>query len=764
MTDALAHVWAKSPSTDREQGELLTAHTGQLLGRLRGWRDRNPGLASVGARADLFDLVAWAIVLHDVGKAARGFQAMLRGGGPFDHRHEVLSLALVGKLDVDDETLGLVAAGVGTHHKDLRLVRELYPFAGTSRDELLAELSPDDEEAWEAWLGGAGAPRLERLGFAGLPARRAVSKRQGLSRALAALGQLAGRLGEEAATSPLGLTTRSVRGLVMLADHAGSAHEPLRTAGSLGSVAAFVAAAGRRLARGLEPHQRSASETVGSALLVAPTGSGKTEGAFLWAARQHEAGRAGAPVFYVLPYRASLDAMRTRIPSYGVDEGGVVLQHATATASLYGQLLAKGYAAGAAARAAKHERNLGRLMTAPVRVLTPYQLLRAFFGLPGHEAVLTDAAGGLFVLDELHAYDLERLALILAAVRHLVRDLGARVFAMSATFPRVLADALRGVLGESTRIDADAATQARFVRHTLRIRERDLRSEATAAEVRERFARGEAVLVVASTVGRAQALYDGLRSFVGGDGVSLLHGRFTGRDRGEKERALADRVGTGRREEGARGTILVATQVVEVSLDVDFDALFTDPAPVEALVQRFGRVNRGLRGGLRDVVVHTRHAPEAEHVYARESVERALEVLRPRADRPVEERDVQRWVDATYEPIADRWAARLADQMTEVEAAVIRSNRALDAHPELSERFAELFDGAEVVPSPFAEEYARLLADAPLEAVGLRVPVSLGQRNALKRRGLLSQRGEGPRAFEVATVPYTEERGLELGS
>ena len=238
----------------------------------------------------------------------------------------------------------------------------------------------------------------------------------------------------------------------------------------------------------------------------------------------------------------------------------------------------------------------------------------------------------------------------------------------------------------------------------------------------------------------------------------MLHGRFTAGDRAGKEAELARRVGTASRVESG-GTVLVATQVVEVSLDVDFDVLFTDPAPIEALVQRFGRVNRGRRGGLRDVVVCT-HAPaEGSFVYEHEHVERALAILRPFADRAVEESDVQRWVDAAYALIADGWCTALRKRMQEMLDTVIAVNRPLVSHEELRNAFDALFDGKEVVPECLAEQHAELTRNGSLEAAFLRVPVNFGQWMSLRRRNRLS--GEH---LDVAHVPYTVERGLDLGS
>ena len=72
--------------------------------------------------------------------------------------------------------------------------------------------------------------------------------------------------------------------------------------------------------------------------------------------------------------------------------------------------------------------------------------------------------------------------------------------------------------------------------------------------------------------------------------TELLHGRFNMRDRSEKEQII--RNATGSKSDARRPIVLVATQAVEVSLDIDLDTIYTEPAPLEALVQRFGRINR----------------------------------------------------------------------------------------------------------------------------------------------------------------------------
>jgi CRISPR-associated endonuclease/helicase Cas3 len=139
-------------------------------------------------------------------------------------------------------------------------------------------------------------------------------------------------------------------------------------------------------------------------------------------------------------------------------------------------------------------------------------------------------------------------------------------------------------------------------------------------------------------------------------------------------------------------------------------------------------------------------------------VDRALEILRPYADCPVEESDVQRWVDAAYAPIAEAWRTALRRRIQEMRDTVVAANHPLDSHEELRDRFNELFDGQEVVPECHAERYAKLVRDGSLDAAFLRVAVSFGQWMSLRRRNRLC--GE---RNEIARVPYTFERGLDLG-
>ncbi|SEA61382.1 CRISPR-associated endonuclease/helicase Cas3 [Bowdeniella nasicola] len=102
---------------------------------------------------------------------------------------------------------------------------------------------------------------------------------------------------------------------------------------------------------------------------------------------------------------------------------------------------------------------------------------------------------------------------------------------------------------------------------------------------------GGCALVIRNTVKRAQDTYDFLSQAFPND-VTLMHSRFTVRDRQNRDRELLEKFGKSAGDHRPHRAIVVATQVVEQSLDVDFDVLVTDLAPIDLLIQRIGRIHR----------------------------------------------------------------------------------------------------------------------------------------------------------------------------
>ncbi|WP_239512463.1 CRISPR-associated helicase Cas3' [Bifidobacterium aerophilum] len=105
---------------------------------------------------------------------------------------------------------------------------------------------------------------------------------------------------------------------------------------------------------------------------------------------------------------------------------------------------------------------------------------------------------------------------------------------------------------------------------------------------------GGCAVVIRDTVARAQHTYDLLSQRMNTD-VMLAHSRFLACDRARIDRELIRRYGK-RGDRNRRSGIVVATQVVEQSLDVDFDLMITDAAPIDLILQRAGRLHRHRRG------------------------------------------------------------------------------------------------------------------------------------------------------------------------
>jgi len=766
-------VWAKSPDkrqSAQSAGEALTYHTAWLLRNVERLHERTPGLCGYAEYPVFWPSLAMAAAAHDLGKCADGFQTMLRGGERFPYRHEVFSLALLPYLlgeQAESEHLLSIAGAVATHHKDIERILDQYlrPNAIEGQFE-----SKSIASAWGIYHECL-QPRLSNLPMAIRPIwltqaqatpPEAAQVWAGLYPLLRALRDSHAEMRFDGAWSGAAKKARLLRGGLMIADHSGSAHIALQTrpeAFRQGRVHEHIGGFPTDEGAWFD-HQRACSLQEGHCIVIAPTGSGKTEAALLWAQRQMN-GFEGCPVlYYVLPYQASMNAMHGRL-SKVFGEGRVTLQHSRAMLSVYRRLLADGDKVEPMEAVARsvHLRNLAQVQASTVRILSPYQLLKAAFGLRGHEAMWTALGGGLLVFDELHAYEPRRLGAILGLVEQAVRDLGVKVLAMSATFPAPLMRQLLRLAGESEEgivIRSAPATFQKFRRHVVRLLEAGLMDEAVLQRIRASAGAGLAVLVTATTVARAQQLYTLLEDLE----PELLHGRFHIRDRSLKESGLLKRIGAGgARSEGGKPVVLIATQVVEVSLNVDFDVLYSDPAPLEALLQRFGRVNRKQGGSVdpKEVFVCTL-IPECR-IYRENLILGALEALRTFDGQVLPEDRVQGMLDEVYAgDYGAEWESEVAKGRSEFRRNVLESCLPMESHPELEKEFERLFDGAQVLPGELESEYDALQENEPFAAPEILVPVTTGQLGHLNRKGLLRRRSDG---VLVARCVYGRE-GLVL--
>jgi len=697
---------------------------------------------------ELAEQVAKALVLsaltHDFGKIAEGFQrSLIDKNFRWEYRHEVLSAAILLASALPEDIKELVIASVLTHHRDFGdnqllqdagLISLPMPELLETVKEKFAKKVAELKTSW-AWLTTWANQQLSNLKLPESP-KSAVLPDHFVTQ-LQRSPQSAQVPDECKAVASL-----LVRGWLMASDHAVSA-----------GVKEFKTQLPKLKTPSLRKFQEDLSHHVGHAFLGAPTGSGKTLAAILWALQNR---KCGERIFYLLPYQASIEAMADTLEGYFGRENVAAL-HARALDYAFREYFEEFGEYEAAESHAKAEAELNRLAHKPIKVATPFQLLKWLFGIPRWEIGVSEMIGGLFIFDEIHAYDAHVVALIVEMVQFL-KKLGGRFLFMSATFPLFLKQLLQNAVGESieelTLKPEDEWTKEFLSQARHRLRWRGTNLEALLPEIIQKINDGKRVLVVANRVVQAQEIYQAIKEKV--KDVHLLHSRFTYRDRIGKERKI---IGSLQGKNDTDVNVLVATQVVEVSLDVSFDTIFTEVAPVDDLLQRFGRVNR--YGGHRESVeVHVTTQFDEErlkHVYELERIKATLNSA-PKDGTDLTVATSSNWVRNVYR---NGWTAKERkrfDQAQKSFSILLSDLRPFKHLDEGREEFSGLFKNIEVLPVDLFNEFEtyRQSKDYML-ASQLLVPIHLSIFLMLKKNGMVNLLTDG--TFLV-NVDYNCELGL----
>lgn len=526
---------------------------------------------SYGKHLTLLDEKDWKMLkiaaqYHDIGKYSMGFQNRITAAihktkeqytNMKNYPHNYLSVMLMPFDDLyeqfSEDELDILTWAVGFHHE-----RDEQP----DKDRMLAiyeqQLKPFLEEI-EQRSGLMIAPKPDIVEIDMLVQRWNVQK------------------------SSNWLKYILIKGLLQRADHAASAKRVFESVDDYveQGVALNVGIQTKTYIEenygDLRPLQQWAFDNQAKNLvLVAQTGSGKTEASLLWIGE-----RKG---FLTLPLRVSLNAMYSRIiDKKNIAFSNVGLLHSSALDYLMTHdVEEKSYEQSILQL--DHTRRWAKKLT----LSTMDQLFKFPLLYRGFEVELSTLAYSKVVIDEIQAYDAHLVAILLTGLK-MIQELGGQWMIMTATLPAIFKDELKrlGLMGAQTLekqmlLNDDRHENVEMPRrHRIQLMPAGI--EDCASKIQE-YGATKKVLVVVNTVKQALKLYDLLQE----SAPNLLHSQFIMKHRQEKEKAV---LAFAKLVDEAPG-IWITTQIVEASLDVDFDYLFTEAATPDALFQRLGRCNR----------------------------------------------------------------------------------------------------------------------------------------------------------------------------
>jgi CRISPR-associated endonuclease/helicase Cas3 len=422
-----------------------------------------------------------------------------------------------------------------------------------------------------------------------------------------------------------GADERAARALATLGWHQrGPAIEPRKTFGDLFAHLKLPAL------RPLQEKAEALATTMsgpGLVLVEAPMGEGKTEAALCLAdAWDHQGGQG----FYIaLPTMATSNGMFGRVvdfikANYPGRQQLHLLHGRSLLSPAYEQLRANAEAStDADIYDADHQprsvvadewfaRDKKQGLLAPFAVGTIDQALLAVLQTKHMFVRLFGLAGKVVILDEVHAYD-AYMTTLLERLLEWLSALGSPVILLSATLPRAKRHALLNAYGGPSATISEEVPYPRMcvvrpgatdgqAEHvpasgskTIQLEWRDGDLGQLASALAKALEQGGCAAVVRNTVGLAQQTYQALKASLPADvELHLFHARFLFGDRQRIEGSVLTRYGKGETQR-PRKAVLVATQVIEQSLDLDFDLMVSDAAPVDLILQRAGRLWRHER-------------------------------------------------------------------------------------------------------------------------------------------------------------------------
>ena len=353
-------------------------------------------------------------------------------------------------------------------------------------------------------------------------------------------------------------------------------------------------------------------------VVIGSTGVGKTESALYWSN--------GGKTFFTLPLRTSINAMYDRIENT-IGYKHVGLLHSTALEYLEEKEEFENE---------EEKYNQSKNLCEKITTCTIEQIFPFVFKYKGYEKIYATLAYSKIVIDEVQAYSPEIVAVILKGLE-MINKIGGKFMLMTATLPRIYKEEL-----EKRGINFKFEQYLKPVkRHKIKLEEKEIIEDL---ENIKKKAKKKKVLIITNTVNKAIEIYLKLKK-QGTKNINLLHARFIYNDRSNKEKEIQE-FSNNKDEKG----IWITTQIVEASIDIDFDYLYTEMSTLDSLFQRLGRCyrNREYKENEENIHIYTKNTSGIKYIYDEEINKKSIELLKKYDEKILEETTKVELVDKLY--------------------------------------------------------------------------------------------------------------------
>ena len=332
-------------------------------------------------------------------------------------------------------------------------------------------------------------------------------------------------------------------------------------------------------------------------IAIAQTGMGKTEAGLLWISDNKG--------FFILPIRTAINAIYDRTKKYISSYGGNLeeqlgLLHSSSLEYLLLQSEDDKYDDKDEYIDKKEDKEIieyekiAKQLSLPINVSTIDQLFDFVYKYPAYELKLTTLSYSKIVIDEIQMYGPDLLAYLVYGLERIVEQ-GGKVAIITATLPPFVKELLSKNI--KFKIKEGGFTD-NSKRHNLKILDKRIDSNDICDKYmeNEKLNKSNKILVVCNSITQAQNLYEEISDILGNKNLHILHSKFIKCERLSKESEIIEFGKTYKdnksNELDKQSGIWISTSIVEASLDIDFDYLFTELQDLNSLFQRLGRCNR----------------------------------------------------------------------------------------------------------------------------------------------------------------------------